>query len=73
VNDAAIAEARRRAHALLAGTEYFEALGLAKAAADARALARLTLDLIDALEAERSARVSIQAARDRLLETRGTR
>jgi hypothetical protein len=59
-----LTEARTRAEAILAGTNYFEALGLHELGADVRALARITLELADDVEAERSARVAIQANRD---------
>ena len=64
----ALDEARRRANAMLATTHLFDALGITDLGADSRALARLTLELADELEAERSARVALQEARDRCLE-----
>lgn len=54
-------EARERAARFLDRTHYFHALGLDELGADARMLARLLLELADMLEAERSARVALQA------------
>ena len=50
---------------LIAETELFDELGLGKLAGQARLVARDVLELVDMLEAERSARGAIQAERDR--------
>jgi hypothetical protein len=60
-------EARTRAHDVLLRSDYLEDAGLGRLAADARALARCTLKVVDELEAERSARVAMQVARDRCI------
>jgi hypothetical protein len=61
-------EARRRARALLLSTDYFAELGLSKASADSRMVARIALELADQVDIERSARTAMQAARDNALE-----
>lgn len=61
-------EIRDRSRAFLTATDYFDELGLEKLGADARMIARLALELADELDAERSARVAIQEARDRCQE-----
>lgn len=52
--------ALERAHALIAGTQLFDELGLAKLAGQSRIVAGDVITLIDALTAERSARRAIQ-------------
>jgi hypothetical protein len=59
-----IEQARGRANRILDATNYFDALGIDGLGHDARALASLTLEICDELEAERSARQSIQYQRD---------
>jgi hypothetical protein len=63
-----LAEARARAQALLAATEYFAALGREQLSAESRVMARFVLEIADELDAERSARIAIQAARDEAVE-----
>ena len=63
-------EARRRAHEVIDRSDYLEDAGLGRLAADARALARLTLDLADELEAERSAHRNPGRTRPRPREPR---
>jgi hypothetical protein len=53
-------EARQRAEAFLAATDYFAALGLERLSVDGRMLARLVLELADQVDAERSARRAMQ-------------
>jgi hypothetical protein len=60
-------DARQRAHDFLAATSYFQALGLDRASADARFLARVVLDLAGELDIERGTRIAIQKQRDEAL------
>jgi hypothetical protein len=62
-----LADARQRAHDFLTATSYFRALGLDRASADARFIARLVIDLTDEIDHERSARTAIQKQRDEAL------
>ena len=66
--------AEQRACDLLAETALFDELGLGQLAARARTVARDVLELVGMLAAERSARVAMQAERDRTrdLLMRGT-
>ena len=57
-----------RAKRLLERTHYLVELGITEPVVEARFVARFALELADAFEAERSARQSIQEARDRCLE-----
>jgi hypothetical protein len=66
---AAIARAKK----VLDATSYFEELGLNLAAADARMCARDLLDVMAALEAERSARVTLQARLEKCQDLLGER
>jgi hypothetical protein len=68
-----LGEARQRATAFLQGTDYFGELGLGKLSADARMVARLSLELADELEAERSARRAQQERCERLQAIVGKR
>ena len=57
---------RQRAHDLILFADGWETIGAVDAARRARAVAHETLHLATALEAEQSARVAMQAERDRL-------
>jgi hypothetical protein len=65
VNDDLV-EARKRAADLLGAFKYLDVENAAPTAsvADVRALARLTLELADRVEGERSARRAVQEQRD---------
>lgn len=65
-------QAAERARKLLCETDLFAELGLPTLSSDARMCARAVLELTAELNAERSARVQIQAGRDRLQEIVGT-
>lgn len=65
----AVEQAKERAQRLLVETEHFDEIGLHKLAATARTIAADLIATTRAFEAERSARLSIQASRERLLET----
>lgn len=56
--------ADQRARNLILETEHFDDLGLGSLAANARMVARDTLELIEELGAERSARQAIQKNHD---------
>jgi hypothetical protein len=70
-----LAQAREQAASLLVFLEGAEDAGGAEAGPElrrrSRLLARLALEALDDLESERSARVAIQAQRDRLLQIVG--
>jgi hypothetical protein len=60
-------DAVRRARELLTFADGVEEAGLVRFAQKSRVVARDALDLAEQLSAERSARVAMQAARDRCL------
>jgi hypothetical protein len=62
-----------RARKVLDSTSHFEELGLNMAAADARMCAHDVLDLVAHLEAERSARITLQARLEECQELLGER
>jgi hypothetical protein len=63
-----VTTARERAEELLAETALFGELGLDQLAAKSRMVARDSLEALDMLDAERSARRAIQERHERLLE-----
>jgi len=69
--DRNLTKAEQRARHLLAETELFDALGIDKLGFHARAVAHDVLELTAELAAERSARMAMQEARDRLQEIVG--
>jgi hypothetical protein len=61
-------EARHRAEKFITATTYMADQGAPEIVYDGRFCARFVIELIDELEAERSVRQAIQAARDEALD-----